>query len=71
VIVADGCAYGIGLLVVGAAVMFALTTWPAYVLGALRVSEDTVVRIRRTVVRTSLALLVLAIAGAALLGVEC
>jgi hypothetical protein len=61
--VGGGCGFGIGFLVFAAAALFAVTSWPAYFLTFLRVSEGTIVRVRSAVVRTSLVLAIAATAA--------
>jgi hypothetical protein len=60
----DGCQIGVGVLVACAAMLFVVATWPAYVMGLLRVPEETLMHARRAVTMTSLLLLALAGAGA-------
>jgi hypothetical protein len=60
--VGSGCALGIGGVAACAALLLPVTMWPAYVLGLLRLPEDTVARIERAVVRTTVALVVAATA---------
>ena len=64
--VSGGCAVGIGFLGFCALVLFVVTSWPAYSLGVLPVSEATIARVRGAVVGTSLAF-ALAATGALLL----
>jgi hypothetical protein len=58
-----GCGVAIAALVVVATLLLVVTSWPAYFLGVLRVSESTVARTQRAVARTALALLVVATGG--------
>jgi hypothetical protein len=62
--ISDGCGIGVIVLVACAAMLFVVATWPAYVLGLLRVPDETLVHARRAVTLTSLLLLALAGAGA-------
>jgi hypothetical protein len=68
--VTGGCAAAIAVLVASAPLLIAVTTWPAYVLGVLRFSHETAERLERAVVRTSLALLVVAAGATVFLLVE-
>jgi hypothetical protein len=68
--VGNGCAVGIGVLVVGAALLLVVTAWPAYILGVLRLPESTVARIQRAVVATSVTLLLAATAGVVFLALH-
>jgi hypothetical protein len=70
VAVTGGCAAAIALLVASAPLFIAATTWPAYVLSVLRFSHETAERLERAVVRTSLALLVVAAGATVFLLVE-
>jgi hypothetical protein len=58
--VAGGCAAAIALLIASAPLLIAATMWPAYLLSVLRLSQEAAERLERAVVRTSLALLVVA-----------
>jgi hypothetical protein len=70
VAVGNGCTAGIVLLVAGAALLLVVTTWPAYVLGLLRLPDSTVTRLERAVVKTSIALSVAATAGVVFLALN-
>ena len=67
VAVAGGCGAAIALLVASAPLLIAAPTWPAYLLSVLRFSHETAAGLEPAVVRTSLALIVVA-AGAELHG---
>jgi hypothetical protein len=69
--VGNGCAAGIGLLVAGAALLLVVTTWPAYILGLLRLPGTTIARIERAIAKTSIALSVAAVAGVVFLALRC
>jgi hypothetical protein len=66
------CTAGIALLVATGAALFAVTIWPAFVLGLLPLSQGTADRVERGVARAALALLVVAVAGVvAVLALRC
>jgi hypothetical protein len=69
--VATACVVGIVLLVAGVALLLVVTSWPAYVLGLLRLPNSTVARIEAAVVKTSVGLSVAATAGAVYLALRC
>jgi hypothetical protein len=65
----NGCTVGIVAFSVCAALLFAATTWPGYILFFLNLSESSVDRVQRAVVKASLAILAAATAGIVLLAV--
>jgi hypothetical protein len=66
-----GCAAGIALLLATGAGLFAVTSWPAFALGLLPLSQHTAERVERGVARGALALLVVAAAGVVALLAFC
>jgi hypothetical protein len=65
--VGGGCAAGIAALLAVGALLFAVTTWPSYVLGLLSVPEAGADRVQRVVAWVSVALLAAATGGVAFL----
>jgi hypothetical protein len=61
------CGAGIVVLVVCSAGLFVVGTWPAYILGMLRVSAHTQARVRRAVTLASIVLILLAAGSVVLL----
>jgi hypothetical protein len=66
----SGCGIGIAALVAVAAAPFAATTWPAFVLGLLRLPERAATRVERALTTTTLALLLVAAVGVCFLALR-
>jgi hypothetical protein len=66
----SGCRIGIAALAAVGAALFAVTTWPAFVLAPLRLPEHAATRVERALARTTLVLLLAATAGACFLAVR-
>jgi hypothetical protein len=65
----DGCTAGIVALCVCVALLFAVATWPAYILAVLHLSETALDRVQGALTKAILAVLAAATAGIVLLAV--